>query len=219
MKEFSFSNVAFQDLKFLHAKPVRNIERFKEWFNKDIQISETDLEFLKKLNAKYGEDKTDFFRQSSEDTIKVKFIAPILEQVDFFSPEKNISSFYNEKLKYVGKDFILQGYCDFYVAKGEFVPEELYFFIQEFKRGSGTDPLPQLVAELIAGLEISNLKEIKGAFIIGSIWNFVILEKNIDSYQYYVSKNFDATKIDDLKSIFKNLLYLKNELFNDNFIL
>jgi hypothetical protein len=53
----------------------------------------------------------------------------------------------------------------------------------------------------------------KGAYIIGAIWNFVILEKlGKDKYQYFVSVNFDSTKIEDLKGIYKNLMYIKNEI-------
>jgi len=36
----------------------------------------------------------------------------------------------------------------------------------------------------------------KGACIVGAIWDFVILEKiGKDKYQYNVSQNFDSTKI------------------------
>jgi len=38
--------------------------------------------------------------------------------------------------------------------------------------------------------------EIKEAYIVGSIWNFVILEKlGTDKYQYVVSENFDCTTL------------------------
>ena len=49
--------------------------------------------------------------------------------------------------------------------------------------------------------------------ILRTIWNFVILEKlDKDKYQYYVSMNFDSTKIDDLMGIYKNLMFIKNEI-------
>ncbi|MEA3314771.1 MAG: hypothetical protein U9Q30_02790 [Campylobacterota bacterium] len=216
-REFSFSNISFKDLKYLGAKKIRENKVFESWFNTNIEISKIDLEFLQKINLKYGENKTDFFRQSSEDTIKVKFISPILEQICFYNDKQNISDFYHEKLYYLGNKFILNGFCDFYVARGEFTPEEPYFFIQEFKKSNGSDPEPQLLAEMIAGLEISNFSRIKGAFIIGSIWNFVILDKiDKDSYNYYISENFDSTKMKDLEKIYKNLLYVKQEILNNS---
>jgi len=42
---------------------------------------------------------------------------------------------------------------------------------------------------------------------------FVILEKlELHKYQYFISQNFDSTKIEDLKAIYKNLLFVKNEI-------
>jgi H2-forming N5,N10-methylenetetrahydromethanopterin dehydrogenase-like enzyme len=71
----------------------------------------------------------------------------------------------------------------------------------------------ELLAELIAGVELNNWNTIKGAYIVGSIWNFVILERiEKYEYQYYVSQNFDSTKIEDLKDIYTNLLFVKNEI-------
>ncbi len=68
----------------------------------------------------------------------------------------------------------------------------------------------------MSAVELNDWKSIKGAYIVGSIWNFVILEKlGKDKYQYFISSNFDATKIEDLKSIYRNLLFIKNEIFNE----
>jgi hypothetical protein len=39
------------------------------------------------------------------------------------------------------------------------------------------------------------------------------LEK--DSYQYFVSQNFDSTKIEDLKLIYKNLIFIKKEILKN----
>jgi hypothetical protein len=101
------------------------------------------------------------------------------------------------------------------VAKGYFYPEEPYFFIQEFKPSTdANNPQPQLLAELIAAVELNQLRSIKGAFIIGTVWNFVILEKlNTDQYQYFVSKNYNSTDLEDLQEIYKNLLFVKQEIF------
>jgi hypothetical protein len=45
---------------------------------------------------------------------------------------------------------------------------------------------------------------------VGAIWNFVILEKlGKDRYQYFVSENFDSSKIGDLKGIYRNLVFVK----------
>ncbi|MDQ7046629.1 MAG: hypothetical protein Q9M39_03065 [Sulfurovum sp.] len=53
----------------------------------------------------------------------------------------------------------------------------------------------------------------RGAYIVGAIWNFVILEKlGKDKYQYFVSENFDSSKIGDLKGIYRNLVFVKEEI-------
>ncbi|MEA3228198.1 MAG: hypothetical protein U9P38_03900, partial [Campylobacterota bacterium] len=87
-------------------------------------------------------------------------------------------------------------------------------FIQEFKKSEEYgNPRPQLLAELISAVELNDWKTIRGAYIVGAIWNFVILEKlGVERYQYFVSINFDSTKIDDLKDIYKNLLFVKEEI-------
>ena len=55
----------------------------------------------------------------------------------------------------------------------------------------------------------------KGAFIIGENWNFVILEKLAkDKYQYFISRTFNATNIHDLESIYKKLLFVKQEVLS-----
>jgi hypothetical protein len=66
---------------------------------------------------------------------------------------------------------------------------------------------------MIAGLEISEVNQIKGAYIIGAIWNFVILEKvDENSYRYWISQNFDSSDLEKLKLIYKNLLFIKSEI-------
>jgi len=57
------------------------------------------------------------------------------------------------------------------------------------------------------------VQSFRGAYIIGAIWNFGILKKiGENSYKYYVSLNFDSTKIEDLKGIYKNLMFIKEDV-------
>ncbi|MEA3314794.1 MAG: hypothetical protein U9Q30_02905, partial [Campylobacterota bacterium] len=139
---------------------------------------------------------------------------PILNNILFLNFDNNLRDFYNGKLIYKTDNFILNGESDFMVAKGLIDSEKPYFFIQEFKKGkTNSDPEPQLLAELISAVELNSWDTIKGAYIVGAIWNFVILERiEKHKYQYYVSINFDSTKIDDLKNIYTNLMFVKNEI-------
>lgn len=210
---YCFSQINFSDLKkIVEIKPKLNYEKFNDWFNDEsITLSNNDVTFLQNLI-----DKNIFYLENyKEEDLKVKFITPILNRVDFVDIDKEVRDFYDESLCYQTDQFILNGETDFVVAKGYFFPERPYFFIQEFKKSkSAKDPEPQLLAELIAAIELNNFTTIKGAVIIGAIWNFIILEKlGTHKYQYFVSRNYDSTDLEKLKGIYKNLLVVKNEIF------
>jgi hypothetical protein len=215
VKEFSFSNITLKDLKsVIKIKQIYDLSYFNNWF-KDREIGKQDLEFLKKMNLRYGENFANILKYFSEDRLKAKFIIPIINQVNFFIPEKNISDFYHEKLQYSNNEFSFNGFCDFIVAQGLEEAETPLFFIQEFKRGDNfSRPEPQLLAEMISGLELNKNNRFFGAIITGVFWNFVILWKDKKSYKYVVSQNFDSTKFNDLKKIFQNLLFVKEEILN-----
>ncbi|MEA3316204.1 MAG: hypothetical protein U9Q30_10130, partial [Campylobacterota bacterium] len=166
--------------------------------------------FLEELLDRYTEVLSSF----NEDKLKVVFIGQILEQVNFFNKDLDIGNFYHTPLSFKNDKINFNGFCDFYVAKGLKNPKSPYFFIQEYKQSKkADDPEPQLLAELITAVELNNWDSIKGAYIVGAIWNFVILEKiGKDKYQYFVSINFDSSKIEDLKAIYRNLLFVKNEI-------
>ncbi len=213
-KSYSYSKITFSDLhNLVELKKRFDDKPFKEWFESEISIKSEDLEFLENLIFKYGK----FLRAYKEETLKANFIIPIINRVDFLSLEKEISNFYDEPIEYKSDKFTITGEVDFVISKGLEYSEKPYFFIQEFKKGKeNSDPEPQLLAELIAGVELNSWQSIKGAYIIGSIWNFVILERlEKHKYIYYVSSNFDSSKIDDLTAIYKNLLFVKAEIIKD----
>ncbi len=211
-KSYNFSNITFTDIYKLFdiSEELRDLHIFKSWFEKDIKIKSEDLIFLKELLDR----EIIFINRYKEEDLKVNFISQILYRVNFKILDKKIRDFYDEKLTYKTDKFSINGECDFVVAYGLEVSQTPYFFIQEFKKSvSNSDPRPQLLAELICAVELNNFKSIKGAYIIGAIWNFVILERiEKHKYTYYISQNFDSTKIEDLKGIYKNLLYVKDEI-------
>jgi hypothetical protein len=208
---FSFSNISENELNSIVEIEQKFIEhQFNSWFNSKIEISDEVENFLKILLLKVK----NLIQSFHEEDLKLHFLSPLFLKIDFLSFENNCRDFYNEKLTYKTDKFILNGEVDFVLARGLKRSKTPYFFIQEFKKGKKqSDPEPQLLAELISGLELNNWQKIKGAYIVGAIWNFVILEKlGENRYQYFVSENFDSTKIEDLKHIYKNLLFIKNEI-------
>ena len=76
-----------------------------------------------------------------------------------------------------------------------------------------SNPEPQLLAELISAIELNDFKQMKGVFIVGENWNFVILDKLANNhYQYFISHTFNATNIKDLHAIYRNLLFVKYDI-------
>ena len=213
IKTYSFSQIKDIDLdNLVDICDGLNDDIFNEWFNNGIDLDDDIVIFLGKLIK----NERRYIKFYNEEDLKINFIAPVLNRVNFKNIDRDIRAFYEEKITYKTEKFIFSGATDFVVSKGFKRAKQPYFFIQEFKKGiEPKDPEPQLLAELISGVELNNWETIKGAYIVGSIWNFVILEKlGKDKYQYFVSPNFDSTKIEDLKGIYKNLLFVKNEIIN-----
>ncbi len=181
---------------------------FDKWFNYKSDIDDTL--FFEKLIA----NNKQLINSYNEEDLKVNFIIPILNRVEFKSFKDKFRDFYELPLTYESDNFIFTGTTDFVVSKGLFKSKKPYFFIQEFKRSEDYgNPRPQLLAELISAVELNSEFMIKGAYIVGAIWNFVVLEKlGNNKYRYFASSNFNSTNIEDLKAIYKNLLFIKNEI-------
>ena len=208
---YSFSQMTFDKLHKLFNMKVNITQRiFDSWFNNNIQLNKNDVEFCTDLIN----DNSFLIESYKEEDLKVKFITPILNRVKFIDTDIPFRDFYEEKITYKTDTFILTGKTDFLVAKGLEFSEKPYFFIQEFKKSiKNDDPRPQLLAELIAAVELNNFTSMRGAYIVGAIWKFVILTKiSKHKYQYFVSRNFDSTDSEKLQSIYKNLLFVKNEI-------
>ena len=208
---YTLSKIEHKDLrKLFEIERVFDNNIFNAWFNFEINLKDEEVLFLTELLAQ----EIELIRIYNEEDLKAHVISPILNKVNFKSLPKKMRDFYEETLIYETDKFILRGITDFVVAKGLEYPEKPYFFIQEFKKGLPySNPEPQLLAELISAIELNNFTQMKGAFIIGENWNFVILDKLAqDKYQYFVSRTFNATNLNDLKCIYKNLLFVKHEI-------
>jgi hypothetical protein len=205
---YQYSKIRDVDLdEIINISQKINKAKFNNWFINNIEISDENKVFLQQLL----EQEESYISFYSEETLKMRFLSPLLLRVDFKTDY--FKDFYNEKLIYKTDNFILTGEVDFLISTGYRRAKKPYFFIQEFKRSEEYgNPRPQLLAELISAVELNAWKQIKGAYVIGENWNFVILEKlQKDKYQYFISRTFNCTNIEDLKAIFKNLLFVKHE--------
>ncbi len=203
---YSFSNIKFSELKqIVPIKKTNNQDKFVEWFTAPFEINEVDSVFLEKLIKKHSL----YVPSYSEEDLKVKFIAPILNQIDFI--QENINDFYNASLTAIVNGVELNGFADYMVAKGTDEPEQPYFFLQEFKPSQvGKKVDDQLFAELVAAIAKNDTNLMRGCYIIGQNWRFVIMEKDQNNnYFAYISDQLDSLKIVDLLQIYKNLQIVK----------
>jgi hypothetical protein len=210
MKTFNYSSITLNKLEeIFDIEKKYNRDIFHDWFNKKYAFSEEEDHYLQTLRDKNIRHINNY----TELELISKFIAPILNRVDFEIEEKQIRDWYETPLKYESEAYTFNGRCDFVVARGYDHPINPYFFIQEFKQTSSTFPEYQLLAEMIVAIKINQSVFIKGAYIIGSIWSFLIVEEvKEDHYKYYTSKKYDAMEMDDLKQIYQNLQSIKSEL-------
>jgi hypothetical protein len=205
-KSYSFSNIRFSQLrKIVNIQKVRDFNKFNSWFEADYIVSDTDIEFLKKLiNYHYLR-----LPSYSEEDLKMKFLSVILNKIEFATDK--INDFYDAALNATVNGVELNGFADYMVASGIDEPEKPYFFLQEFKPlKAGKDVDDQLFAELIAAMTINDTNVMRGAYIIGRNWVFVIMEKDENNnYFAHISEQFDSIKLADLSQIYKHLQIVK----------
>jgi hypothetical protein len=98
------------------------------------------------------------------------------------------------------------------LAKGILnIPEVPYFHFQEYKRQTDPngDPIGQLLeAMLIAQALNQSNKPVYGCYVIGKLWNFMVLQEKT----YCISESYDCTKPDGLLLIIAVLRKFKEIL-------
>ncbi len=203
-----FSDISYKILKeIIEIKQVRSREIFNEWFNFKFEINKYDEKFLIRL-IKLNEYNIDFY---NEYQLFGHFINPVLKLVDFYG--ENYREWFQQEISAIINGNILKGRPDFMVASGDLEPQNPFFFLQEFKKQkTNSEPLMQLMAQMSVAMEINKSKKIRGAYNIGRLWFFVILEKiNDGKYKYHESKAFDCLDYEHLKQIFINLKAVKHK--------
>lgn len=193
---------------------------------KTILIETHEQQQLEKLNNKLKL----FVRGWNEQELREKFIAPIIELVDFDLYDLEIVSFAEREMKVEYNNSIIQGKVEWMVAKGLHSPKNPFFFIHvepeseiprigEYKKekDASNDPVGQLLVTLCAA-QLLNSKKSKvtlfnpkptsfshiplyGTYIIGRLWFFVRLKGN----RYYISKAYNSEEMEDLMFILKML--------------
>ncbi len=206
MKKISFRNVKYSDLEeIVNIKGVINDDIFADWFNFSYEFQDSEIKFFDSLIRKYKL----YFHSLLEEEIKIHFIGPIIDSVNFWVNEKR--DFLGAPLKKVINNVEIGGFTDLMVAKGTTEAKIPYFFIQEFKKeGKANHPKDQLLAELLVAIELSQKNLMRGAYVFGRYWHFMILEKKPDAkYIYYVSDSCDSLTMLGIKQIYLRLQAVK----------
>ncbi len=188
--------------------------KFDEWFSYKYEMKKDEELFLKEL---IKENKF-YLNSYNEQTLTVKFIGLVLYKVKFRN--KRVKDWYEYGINCKLNGWILSGFPDFFVATGRDEPKRPYFFLQEYKREvkSSGHPKYQVLAAMLAAMTLNKTKTIKGGYIIGRTWNFIILNKLENTlpnkkhdvrYEYFVSKGFDCLDYEDLKNIYSHLQAVK----------
>lgn len=160
-----------------------------------------------------------YLRNWNGQELRTKFIAQIIQMVDYDEYNLGISAFEGRELRVQYNNTILQGKVEWMVAKGVRAPKQPFFFIHEYKKeqDASNDPVGQLLITLCTAQLLNHQKPkpslfnptpssfenipLYGIYITGRFWFFVRLKEN----KYYISKAYSAEDIEDLAFILKML--------------
>jgi hypothetical protein len=135
-----------------------------------------------------------------------KFISPLimLSKVD---EGRKFGYFLERPLQGVVGDYELSGIVDGMIASGFRDPDVPFFCMHEYKRSVDNEGNPDaqaLAAMLVAREQNQDQKPIYGLYIVGLIWNFMVLH----GQQYCISRNYDSSN-EDIHDIFRLMKGLK----------
>ncbi len=194
-----------------NLKQVRKCKVMDEWESMDMGISEYEKQVLADLQ----EGILRAGKAWNEVELENKFISPLITFAKIDNDE--FCYFLERDLEGDVGNYHLSGTVDGMVATGTRSPKVPFFCMHEYKRGVDNDGNPDgqaLVAMLVARECNKNLngeiKPIYGLYVVGLIWNFIVLNGN----EYCISKNYDSSK-DEIFGIF-NMMKAVRKIIETN---
>ena len=201
MKEFSKWTIDEVEDYFKLA-PIDEHSLLNQWLNNDCAVSSAEDHRLAELCERLRVHIHDW----NEEELKMSFISFLLELVNYHHPE--YQAFFERPLSVnIGKER-LSGILDCVIAAGRRVPKRPVFCLHEYKpeKHASNDPLGQvLVAMVAAQLFNHDDNPMYGAYVVGRLWYFLVLTPP----NYGLSLAFDATKMPELRDVFKLLRFIK----------
>ena len=171
------------------------------WLAGQSPLEDSELEQVDRLQ------KTLFYHVSgwNEQELSLHFIGPMLSLADIRG--ETFDTFAGRTFSAVVDGEELAGIPDGMIASGFREPEKPYFCLQEYKRERDPDgdPAGQCMAAMLAAQALNGDRQpVFGAFIIGRMWVFMLL----DGKSYVQSKDFSG--VDEGAAILRVLRNLRS---------
>ena len=202
MKKLNFSQADLTTLdKTFGVQQVWECALLDTWLSGEISISDADKNQIQKYQHRLIRGG----RSWNEVELENKFISPLILSADIETD--TIGYFLERPLSAVINDCELSGIVDGMIATGFREPELPLFCIHEYKRSTDNQGSPEaqvLAAMLVAREKNKHELPIYGLFVVGLVWNFVVLNGN----DYCISRDFTASD-DDIYHIVQVLRKLK----------
>lgn len=179
----------------------------EEWLTVENDLTEFDLKMLEKRRVVLLENVNGW----NEETLKMKFIAFILDMADYDT--KPYQGVFEAEMAGVVQGHSLKVIADFTIAQViEDLIEHPYFYFHEYKpKKRPKDPVAQvLLAMLIAQEQNKDGKPIYGCHVIGEQWYFMVLHGR----EYAIAEGLSATDFKELQKILLVLRKFKDILLN-----
>lgn len=192
--------------KAFGIKQVWESAIMQEWEQMTADISEFEKEYLETLRYRIQKGG----KAWNETELENKFISPLIVFARIDTDE--FGYFLERNMQGIVGDYDLSGIVDGVIATGIREPNLPFFCLHEYKRSVDNEGNPDaqaLAAMLVAreqnkssngGIE----KPIYGLYIVGLIWNFMVLNGN----EYSVSRDYNSST-DEIFDIFRIMKSIK----------
>jgi hypothetical protein len=201
MKKFSeWKREEIEDVFLLTE--VEELIFLKDWIAYRSDILDNENQQITKLCNRLRKHVIDW----NEEELKMHFIALLLDLVDF--NQKNSKAFFERTFEVKVNNDVLKGNVECVIARGKRSPKAPFFCLHEYKKeiDSSSDPLGQVLIAMVAAQMINQDSEpVYGVYIVGRFWHFLVLHEK----KYCLNLALDATKKNDIESIFFMLKYIK----------
>lgn len=149
----------------------------------------------------------------SEEDLKMKFIALLIDLVGYGDGEEGYNTYYDKDMAATVAGHRIAVRSDFTIATGvgEIMEQPFFCFheYKRFKKGSD-DPIAQVLCAMLIAEELNERKQpVYGCFVMGSSWYFMAKQGS----KYAVSKSFDAQDDAEMMQIIQVLRSFKQIIY------